>query len=208
MAASQRFRFLDLPKELRLIIYEKVIVIQSTSHPVTIRDEGVTTITLYDRSLSTAVLATCRSIHDEASYILERQLKQILAQPPRLDISLPHLPSSYRPLSTLLCGVYLACIDMEEFDFGDLLNEMVTDFPHLWDDNKSLEALLRFVHQSAHYRNFQHSLNRTDNGNVPPTAPAFELWICPSPSRDDTFWDLFNLTFIIRSKKYGIRDRV
>ncbi|KAF2028982.1 hypothetical protein EK21DRAFT_33735, partial [Setomelanomma holmii] len=90
------FRFLDLPPELRCMIYEH-IEIATCRH--TIREEDArflhsdgrwvasdvadTTITLVRKSLETSILATCRIINREATTILDRKLRRLEMQPVR-----------------------------------------------------------------------------------------------------------------------------
>jgi hypothetical protein len=94
------FRLLDLTKELRLLIYEK-LEITWNRHPIPLskhRDTG----TLINASLpGLRILATCRSIHHEASPILQRKLSQILETPPPTTLvradNLAPLANLYHP---------------------------------------------------------------------------------------------------------------
>ncbi|KAI4663453.1 uncharacterized protein J4E78_003867 [Alternaria triticimaculans] len=84
--ANSTFRFLDLPKELRLIIYEYIPI--TTRHHVwedTVRHSG-NTITLVVKSMSTGILLVSCSIHDECKPILDRKLKALQVEPLRLIV--------------------------------------------------------------------------------------------------------------------------
>ena len=120
--ASQPFRFLDLPKELRLMVYEFIPV--ATRHHVlrdfTFRDphtnlrvrlftptdpEAVSTVTLVTKSLHvTCILSTCRLIHDEAKVVLAKKLDKLKSDPLRLIVDAPSIiPTLDAWNASLLC---------------------------------------------------------------------------------------------------------
>jgi hypothetical protein len=106
MSSHQPFRFLDLPKELRLTVYE-TIAITTTLHPFEVRQN---TITLRIQSLPTTLLATCRVVRDEASPILGRQIQEIATQTARLELPVGGLRALMNEpglLEALLFGIRL-----------------------------------------------------------------------------------------------------
>ncbi|KAH6866837.1 hypothetical protein BKA58DRAFT_471082 [Alternaria rosae] len=89
--ANSTFRFLDLPKEVRLIIYGHIPI--TTRHHIwediakhTFWGEFVSgnTITLVVKSISTEILRVSSLVHEECKPILNRKLQAIQAEPLRL----------------------------------------------------------------------------------------------------------------------------
>jgi hypothetical protein len=83
------FRFLDLPKELRLLIYERLPrCIRWHEMCIRSRFDGKVPhqkLTVILRTVPVAMLSTCRQINREASAIVQGIAKRfILLQPPRL----------------------------------------------------------------------------------------------------------------------------
>jgi hypothetical protein len=91
MPSTQPFRFMDLPKELRLMVYERLprqITHTRAEVPANIRDSKPFLI-LVTRTCSTALLRVSRTVHDEAGTIVQKLLQRwILAHPLRVISSL------------------------------------------------------------------------------------------------------------------------
>jgi hypothetical protein len=86
MDSSKPFPFMDLPIELRLMIYECIPVqIKRTSFPLAPHSS-----TIISKHIDLAILATCRQIHNEASAVMHSKLTDILATPPSLIVDLAH----------------------------------------------------------------------------------------------------------------------
>ncbi|KAF2028983.1 hypothetical protein EK21DRAFT_90201 [Setomelanomma holmii] len=90
----QTFRFLDLPAEIRCMIYERISI--DTKHHILTKAESdiahptwpnsgktadASSITLLRKSLSVAILRTCRRIWQEATPVLSRILAALALQP-------------------------------------------------------------------------------------------------------------------------------
>jgi hypothetical protein len=99
MASSPAiFRFTDLPKEIRLEIYEFLPI--QTRHftvPTFLEDKGECTFII--RSLPVAILATCKAVHEEAHGIIAAKLLRMRNFPPQILISLDTLRTAWNRLS-------------------------------------------------------------------------------------------------------------
>ncbi|ORY01123.1 hypothetical protein BCR34DRAFT_592371 [Clohesyomyces aquaticus] len=75
------FRFLDLPKEVRLMVYERLprgFRHHKLELPLGPADHLMCEITLINRRLPVAILATCRAIFDEANAIVQKLAKEFI----------------------------------------------------------------------------------------------------------------------------------
>ena len=108
------FRFLDLPAELRYMVYEEIEISSChyrlkdpTFKPEPEPEEQTTQpsyMTLVVKSLPVALLATCRLIHEEAARFLAPKLETLRDEPSHFIIdstSLHSFVNNYRSIGTI-----------------------------------------------------------------------------------------------------------
>jgi hypothetical protein len=78
----QSFHFLDLPIKLRFMVYERLP--HHIKHHKQYWDAG--NVIFVARSVSVAILATCKLVHHEAKDIVDRITRTLLLRPTRLLI--------------------------------------------------------------------------------------------------------------------------
>jgi hypothetical protein len=93
--STPHFRFMHLPPELRLVVYENItldtrtLIKTHSRHPLyNWHSIGGYSVTLTRRSLPLAILATCKSINLEVRSIMRTKLRHLAQQP--IHIKLDH----------------------------------------------------------------------------------------------------------------------
>jgi len=71
---AEPFRFLDLPKDIRLMVYERLP--RSTKHTTIITSSSEGRITLISHSISIAILGTCQRVHQEALPLVNKAIRE------------------------------------------------------------------------------------------------------------------------------------
>jgi hypothetical protein len=111
--AATSFRLLDLPKELRLMVYERLSV-TSSRHVIPLDKRGERMITLVNPSVPVRILATCRLVNHEAGLVLRPKVQQMLQTPPTMIIDVKDLVGliprkvSFMPYMTFFDKILMA----------------------------------------------------------------------------------------------------
>jgi hypothetical protein len=139
---AQPFRFLDLPKELRLMVYDllpnQTERIQFCSKQDT--NYGTGSLTLLITCVPTAILRTCRQIKTEAKDIVRKRANQYLqascfgSPTPRMETNAVALKNlNFDWLIEHLCNTYVAMLNPEYAYEQETDSEATEDYD--WDDD-------------------------------------------------------------------------
>ena len=88
---AKPFRLLDLPKEIRLMVYEELSHITTKRHVFSLQDPEHYVTLINSCIEGVGILATCRFLNKEASYIFAPQMQKILKEAPRISVKVNHL---------------------------------------------------------------------------------------------------------------------
>lgn len=138
-AHTTSFPFLDLPKELRLIVYDQFVIqtrhdrMSARYHDTAIfenEERGEIEFTLITKSLpGVSILRTCRQIYTEALPFFRAHIDAILTQPPRIIVplqSIEHLIWDFGPLIPLV-DYSMHLRDAPSLQFSDYVIEASTE---------------------------------------------------------------------------------
>jgi len=151
MASSQPFPFLALPKELRLMVYERMAI--QVEHHHFFDSAGAPDFTMIDRYPSAAILRTCRQVYDEAAIIIGRTLPKLT---PRIIVNverLHRLTEKWQPIWYILR--YIAAVkSAEKSGMRVNLPFDITDF--IRSNDKHFRCPARDDMSDREYQEYQH----------------------------------------------------
>lgn len=116
------FPFLDLPKEVRLLVYEFLprtithTVIRLSSSPSPLPSSSYTSVSLIliTKSLSMSLLATCRRIRAEGEKIVQNLAKEfVLDIPPKIIFSTDSKDGNLDMLGVVVKAVVMKYMDLK-----------------------------------------------------------------------------------------------
>ncbi|KAF1950915.1 hypothetical protein CC80DRAFT_553835 [Byssothecium circinans] len=117
--AQKPFRFMDLPPELRLMVYERLpreikhVKIELPKYTVSWKDNPY--IVLIKKTVHTSILATCRLIHVEANRMVQNAIRNfILEDTPKMIICTTHQGAKYafEVHTAIFTSLSRVCTDM------------------------------------------------------------------------------------------------
>jgi hypothetical protein len=154
-ALTQAFRFMDLPKEIRLMVYEQLP--RQIKH-TEIRCDGYQIIVI-TKHLPTAILHTSRTIRDEALAIVTNLIRTFVqeSQPRMIESKLGQLSVTH--LIELIADEYRGY--PVRSDNGPLDTSTITAIQHQESDVKAI--------LSRHYHRLEYSkhISLVDNKQIP-----------------------------------------
>jgi hypothetical protein len=160
--STQFFRLFELPKELRLMIYECICII--TRHQ-TMRDPTTpySGITLTTKSLPVAILATCHFVLAECYTFMSRQMEESAEEPLRFIVDSPSFETFSAPGAAELIKQSMEAINT---------HSLAASFDVKLTRNRIYHAIFSIVQGSSYREGLLHHLDPVHHGI--PVLPVAE----------------------------------
>jgi hypothetical protein len=187
------FPFFALPKELRLMVYERIPIRKSVSIiPDRDGDGKIGTVSVMAPCTSVAILATCRQVQAEAAHIIYKKLAIMLRTPLRI-LARPKSVSSIDVSDGILCDIYRYTEPLEEAKLDAALSKSPNkpSLPRksnaIQGDLDRLRSRLSSTRGHLFFLGKQHAaLERAD---AAASSYMVEIGICTDDTKIDSYWN-------------------